>query len=308
MVKHLVTITCTRDKKQMILQSYSIKKFVLAPCIHWVFIEDTATPLEEWHKILDIYYKGIHTLKIIKLEGNENIGGGWFRQEVGKLEAFRYINDGYITLDTKNFFFRDTHLDWKINEGHGLISDTNFNNFDDFINLCSKRLNLPIPKFLHSQDTPFKYQKSIIEKIQKVNFTELINEARQSNIMPCEQVIYDFFSDTTYSEYHVSNEYRKENLIYYTWWWNDGIRDDDFEKIINSKIEILALSRNVWLVKNEKIERVGNWLINEFGFDPTIIKDNLINLMWDPNELCHRQAPFSEEEIIKLDTGAPGEI
>ena len=288
MVKHLVTITCTRDKKQMILQSYSIEKFVLVPCIHWVFIEDTSTSLEEWHEILKMYYNGIHTLKIIKLDVNENVGG-WHRQEIGKLEAFKYINDDYITLDTKNFFFKETYLDWKILEGNGWLSNVDFNYFDEFIDFCSKKLNLPKPQFFNSQDTPFKYQKSVMEKIHKVNFSDLIIEASKLNILACEQVVYDFFTDARYNEYHMSDEYRKEHMIRFIWWWNDLFREEDFEEILNSKYEMLAIHRNFWLVKNEKINLICEWLIKEFNFDQKIINDNLIDLEWDPKDLFHRE-------------------
>lgn len=294
MIKHLLTITCTRDKKQMILQSYSIEKFVLTPCVHWVFIEDTNTSIDEWHEILNVYYKGIHTLKIIKLNVNETVSG-WHRQEIGKLEAFQYINDDYIVFDTKNFFFRETYLNWKISEGNGLLSNTDFNNFDEFIDLCSKMLNLPIPKFFHSQDTPFKFQKNVMEKIQKINFSELIIESQRANIMSCEQVVYDFFSNTIYDESCMSEEYRKEHVMRFIWWFNDSFREDDFEKIYNSKSEVIGIHRNFWVIKNEKINLIGEWLIKEFDFDGKIIKDNLIDLEWDPKELSHQY-------------GAPGEI
>ena len=77
----LVTVACTRDKKLLELQAHSIDRFIEDTCTHWILIEDQNTSIDEWHALLNPYYKK-HQLKIINNAIDQ-----------------KYYNDTFITTD-----------------------------------------------------------------------------------------------------------------------------------------------------------------------------------------------------------------
>ena len=59
----LVTVVCNRDYQQMLLQAESIQKF-LAPCKHWVIVNDEEPDVLFWQENLSKYYTN-HELIVI---------------------------------------------------------------------------------------------------------------------------------------------------------------------------------------------------------------------------------------------------
>ena len=122
----LVTVTCTRDFEQMILQAHSIDVFLTRPCRHWVFVEDQTTELDTWRQALSPWYKK-HKLELLPGRHYDipGINTGWDRQQLIKMEAAKFVRTNtYLVLDSKNFFVKPTNLyNWPVSEGNNLIYD-----------------------------------------------------------------------------------------------------------------------------------------------------------------------------------------
>ena len=61
-MKHLVTVTCNKERHMMVLQAESIQKF-LAPCKHWVIVNEFNVNVDAWKELLTPYYTN-HELEI----------------------------------------------------------------------------------------------------------------------------------------------------------------------------------------------------------------------------------------------------
>ncbi len=188
----LLTITCSHDKLQMLLQAESIQKF-LSPCTHWVVVDDTAISVDEWYSFLSPYYSN-HTLKVVNgadiIPSVYNSKGGWSRQQYYKLDAFRYIKDDYLTLDSKNFFIKKTDInEWDLVVGNGTSANfTDDNNWRDTIVEYAKYFDVPVT-FQHlSILTPFVFHKSVLETI--TDYQKFLEDFADQTVIESEFLLY----------------------------------------------------------------------------------------------------------------------
>jgi len=118
----LVTVTCDRDFRQMLLQAESIQKF-LDPCTHWVIVNEEGADPSKWREALSPYYTN-HNLKLLTHTDFEKYmyvnwphrpdnkwkPNGWFTQQIIKLMIHKFCMCDYLVLDTKCFFIKPTTL------------------------------------------------------------------------------------------------------------------------------------------------------------------------------------------------------
>lgn len=125
----LLTVTCDRDKSQMILQAESLDRYVDKSCEHFVIVNEDNPNLVDWYRDLSSFYKKKHRLILLNrihadctkiekylTEGSRDFHG-WQLQQIQKLLFAYYIEDDYILLDSKNFFINPTDIEqWESDE------------------------------------------------------------------------------------------------------------------------------------------------------------------------------------------------
>ena len=279
-MKHLVTVTCTRDLRQMVLQSHSIAKFVNAKLTHHVFIEDNALPIEYWQSILEKFYSGDKQLCLYDIRVDDP--DGYIRQLYLKIFAAYHVQDDYLILDSKNFFIKDTTLDYDIPEGScDMFELLNFGK--DFPKWVADNYHLPIPNNLWTVHTPFKMKEETCLRLLELNLLEIFRKGLDAGCWPSEFVLYSFFAADKYNKIEWNSTYFK-NKIYHTWWWDNQLNPDEFETIYSTKaIEILGLHKNLWYKKKNNLDKLGklaDWLVTK-GLDRQYVNMATINMRWD---------------------------
>ena len=160
----LVTVVCSRDYNQMLLQAESIQKF-LAPCKHWVIVNDEVPDVLFWQNSLSKYYTK-HELIVIPytdLFENTNNYIGHYTQQVCKLMIVKLIKDDYLILDAKNFFIRPTNTnEWDNILGSGRV---------EFLELPSKE-ELDYPHIVKSDDI-WRMTATVYKEVLHVNMPKL---------------------------------------------------------------------------------------------------------------------------------------
>lgn len=177
----LVTVTCNRDFKQMLLQAKSVQKFLKPGTKHWVFINEEESSMYDidWNFHLSPYYEN-HTLNVIYCDPSywQLKYNGWVIQQVHKLQAVNFVDNDYLLLDSKNFFTVPTDLDTWTHEGCGiLISEKiNFevwNLWNSTSTSYSKELNVPLINIYYAAETPFLIRKNVAKAaVARDNFAE----------------------------------------------------------------------------------------------------------------------------------------
>lgn len=189
----LLTVTCERDLCDMLLQAYSIDKFIQDRCKHHVVIEDGSKSFQEWKDILSPYYTN-HDLVLHYYErpdldfiddfipyphrpdAKSGIGGiGWRRQQVLKMAITAELDcEAVLVLDSKNIFVRPTVLEsWPVRHGNGeyltyqeIQTHSALRSIKDWVHHLRDDWNLVIPdKFAMILETPFVWQTSIVKDI-----------------------------------------------------------------------------------------------------------------------------------------------
>jgi hypothetical protein len=198
----LVTITCNRDWKIMLLQAKSVEKFLKPGTTCWVFINEPREELFkiDWDTLLRPYYKN-HKLKIIHCDPShwDKIHNGWVLQQVHKLLAVRIVNNDYMLIDSKNFFVVDTDLStWK-HEGSGVliskeINEGVWNKWDQTNTLYSAELSYPKIYTYYAAETPYIIRKEIAKNaINKDNFEDWFIDCFNKGIDASEFIYYSYF-------------------------------------------------------------------------------------------------------------------
>lgn len=202
----IVTVTCTRDKWCLALQSYTLEKYVKEPCIHYVIIEDDKTNMHEWEELLFPLYKN-HTLVLITKESYPHIYptsneiGGWHKQQIIKFLAHQLINHNknYIVFDSKNIFIRPIKLENFRYEGCGSTiktSDEWMQYWMPWLKYLSQKLSKPIPNSVWFPITPFVLNKEIVQNLlQTCDFETMAIDATRKNMAVSEFLLYAFFTD-----------------------------------------------------------------------------------------------------------------
>lgn len=190
----LLTITCERDLPDILLQAHTIDKFVTDLDVHRIVIEDGSKSYQEWFDILTPYYTK-HKFELYWFErpdldfskefiqythrpdAKSGIGGlGWRRQQILKLQitATCAKSEAVLVLDSKNIFVRPTSLsDWPVKHGNDeyyylneIYDSPGLFTIRDWIEHLDKVHGLKPPeKFAKILETPFVWQKSIVEKM-----------------------------------------------------------------------------------------------------------------------------------------------
>lgn len=282
---NLVTVTCTRDLKQMILQSHSIDLFVTTPCTHWVFIEDTHLSEEAWLNVLNPYYKR-HTLRLfynyLKDFGK---GLGWTRQQIIKLYAVKQVKDDYLILDSKNFFIKSTNLDWDLIESCGFREEIDNHNSElfgkSFYTFITEYLGKDIGNTFYSPHTPFRVRKQVVRKLLKtLDLFEIYEKCISGGFGQSEFILYSFFTDLDIKECALLYNDYIENSLFYTYWFNRHLKSRPPERT-----EVLGIHRNCYFNKRDDLKELASWL-NKKGIDKDIL-DAVVNMKW-----INRDVPF----------------
>lgn len=266
---NLVTVTCERDHRILLLQAKSIQKFV-EKCTHWIIINDQNPYSIDWQSLLSPYYDNErHILKIIyhdpkywKLAHN-----GWIIQQILKLEAINFVQDDYLLLDSKNFFVVTTDLaTWK-NDGCGVLVSEQINSevyeaWGITNQLYAGRLGMPILKIYYATETPFFIKKEIvIDAITHTNFAEWFIKDSNFKPGPSEFLYYSYFLTKNNHQFKWSRRHHclwpDPNHLYHV---NKWFKESDF-----NLMEICGIHR-VWIERAnlETKQKVVNWL-NDLG-------------------------------------------
>lgn len=201
-MKHLVTVTCPRDRQHMLLQAESLK-YLEDAITHHVII-DADTDITVWQQLLSPYYTR-HTLDL-SLGAQLNptwATHGWRRQQVYKLLAWNRVQDDYLIIDSQNFFIRPCTLaPWAGIQGMGIWNDK-INDYPDRIldpiaeitmhshMTYSRHLAQPICRSVASDGVPFVILKEVMSAY---DIDQLMTEFQQLDCQPVEFVFYNLLA------------------------------------------------------------------------------------------------------------------
>lgn len=273
---NLLTVTCTRDLKQMILQAHSIDVFVTTRCTHWVFIEDTETSREEWIDLLSPFYTR-HTLKLVYNYLTDFDHPGWYRQQILKLYAVKLIQDDYLILDSKNFFIKSSNLDWDLVESSGLVTNIKYSIkglFGDFQIFLKDYLDKDIGDYHYEAWSPFKARKKIVKRILKeMDLFDCFKKCIDRKIYPSEFGLYSWFTDVDLEKNNLHIDDYHKNTRFLTYW-----EDAHLTRPISDNIEVLGIHRDVCYIKDYKLVDLAVDL-SQRGLDQQIL-NNGFNIKW----------------------------
>jgi hypothetical protein len=234
----------------MILQAESIQKF-LAPCTHWVVINDQDADTKKWQKLLEPYYTN-HTLKIWNPNWYNLNGAGWDKQQVYKFTVSQFLDDDYVILDSKNFFIQPCNInDWRDILGCGFLQRvstdwvTTSNSYAEIFKLA------PLEKALSLQ-TPFVFKFDVVHNLDICKFKDI-------KVMPSEFMYY------SYLVYHQLHKYRKPQCRHKIFWPSDYKKDwiTELDRIIVTNPKTLVMGFHRWflgLLSTSELDLVNEWL------------------------------------------------
>lgn len=288
----IVTVTCSRDLPQVILQVHSINKFARVPVRHHIFIEDYDMSVNEWDVKLKPHYSRPNKLFLHYglLPKDFLSGDGWVRQQILKLEAADIVNQDYLVLDSKNFLIKDTIFNYTLNEGCYLRvpSDGIFPTLKPFIPFMQEYLKKDLPNHYFIAHTPFRIIKQNARKLlHECNVRRMFKTASDQGIRPSEFMLYSVYSNPeliNMDQTEWDSTYNVNNINYHTWWWNEMIKSHEFEKIYTSTVDFLGIHKNVWAEKNEKLQQLSHWLITK-GLNSKFVNDATIAMNWGDTSL-----------------------
>jgi hypothetical protein len=180
----------------MVLQAESVQKF-LAPCIHWVIINEEIVDIAKCKSALSPYYKN-HTLRLLTLKDFKPINStqGWVRQQVLKLRISEFTDNDYLLIDTKFFFVKPTNLDfWKDKIGNGNLYTLNnsvYSCWKPASQLYADKLNLPIINDVFFA-FPFKIKIEYLKDVD-MDFLQACLLLKPENGYASEFVLYSYLA------------------------------------------------------------------------------------------------------------------
>ena len=289
-MKHLVTVTCNKERHLMLLQAESIHKF-LEPCCHWIIVNEKITDIEAWEEYLSPFYSR-HELKIISqqqlFENKENIYGH-FTQQVCKLKIANLIKDDYLILDSKNFFIKPSDInEWDSYIGSGIIEFVNeppddyldyqpYKNGNDksWVNAIEQYKNMldlkVTPLYFLKPITPFKIEYEVLKNsniLDDIFYKLLFIDGRKINYGISEFILYSFLAYDKIvpgKNTVIDNNHIKNICISYFPSSFDLFLDEKFsvDKLItiNSRIKIFGFHRK--FLKNcgpKQIKQINEYL------------------------------------------------
>jgi len=268
---NLVTVTCLKDFNQMRLQAESVQRF-LAPCTHYVIVNDEHIDKRMWSNILTPYYTN-HNL--VLLFPNWNMYGhksghhsGWMKHQVYKMIISEQLHDDYVAIDSKNFFIKPCSLDnWRNIIGSGRIEPVReeYEKWVRSINLYADYFNLKLLE-QHTtlcSETPFVFKIDILKKISNMQqvFTDLYwNNGIGNECILYSYLIRDQLPDTLLPPKHL------------TWWrCNKPITNQELIDI-DSNRELLVFGIHREFIQEadmHSIQLLNEWL-NSLGLTTKI--------------------------------------
>jgi hypothetical protein len=283
----LVTVVCIRDYNQMLLQAESIQKF-LAPCRHWVIVNDEVPDVAFWQNGLSKYYTN-HELVVIPytdLFENTNNYIGHYTQQVCKLMIVKLIKDDYLILDAKNFFVKPTNTnEWDDILGSGRVEFLELPPVEEFnyphlikladiwkmtVAIYKEVLHLELPDFFLSPLTPFKIQADVLLNYEDLDLlydllsTWKYERELRTNIGPSEFIFYSFLCKDLIQLHKNVTLIAIENKYHTCWHLPDIDFDINFpQKEIddNKNIKVLGLHHKFLnTCSTEQINRINDWL------------------------------------------------
>lgn len=185
----LVTVTCNKDFKQLILLAESVSLFVDDPIEHVVIVNEDDVNLIDWYKHLKKYYTK-HTITLlnkfdydyqsllIPRDLNYDSVSGWYTQQLQKLLIAYFIDDDYVVIDSKNFFIRNCNLSQWDNVVGNFIT---YLKYDPNIDLRWDLTNKYYAEFFNTDPiyempsftTPFKINRNLITEATQFTFDTL---------------------------------------------------------------------------------------------------------------------------------------
>lgn len=211
----LVTVTCNRDYKHMVLQAESIQMH-LEPCVHWVIVNELNPDKNFWKNSLQPFYTK-HKLNLIFPEYFPT-GRGWIRQQMYKFWIHKFIKDDYLILDSKNFFIRPCSLSLWDNflDEINVVLLNKGDKFDDGLfelsSLYSNYLKIPEVRRTIRIHTPFVFKSMILDTIP--NFDNFL----------------EWFSDTVVFLKDDPSAFQSEFFLYSMLVEHLGLLDKNFKK------------------------------------------------------------------------------
>lgn len=193
-MKDLVTVTCNKHLNQMTLQSESIQMH-LAPCTHWVIVNEKNADTKMWRETLSPFYTN-HKLNLI-FSNDEFEGIGWHTQQSYKFWIYKYINDDYLILDSKNFFIRPSSVEaWIQNFLKQQISlDNKMEGWHSIMKAYAYHIGIDNPMRSMRIHTPFVFEKVVLDSIE--DFDEFLKwfSKVHSKGSKSEFIYYSFLAD-----------------------------------------------------------------------------------------------------------------
>jgi len=267
----IVTVTCKKDKLDMIRQAKSIDK-CLDGVRHWVIINDiTQNKLpydtKNWYASLSPLYVN-NELRIMPIPFTHK-DGGYMTQQLCKLWIWQLIQADYMILDSKSFFLKpcDITTDWNhINGGCGYVGNYEklYNGkFIKTIETYSEKLKLKTNYEQLAMGVPFIFKNDVMKSVD--NWDDLLrffhaDENNEPNITPSEFLLYSILSKNPKHSGPIS----RHHLLMPEHSWAD------WEHALTTwkKPEILVGSiHRGWIAKltQSELTIVNTWLANQ-GF------------------------------------------
>jgi hypothetical protein len=178
---NLLTVTCLRDKQDILRQAQSIQLY-LQPCTHWIVINEEYPDESFWRSLLEPYYTR-HTLKLFfsnwkywKMNSLQHWRykpkhpQGYKIQQVYKLLMSELIRDDYLIVDSDTFFIRPCSTDdWSDIVGSGrTLSFNSLNKQDrDSVFRWANKLNLKVPELFFDNCVPYVFNYNTLSTVPK---------------------------------------------------------------------------------------------------------------------------------------------
>jgi hypothetical protein len=274
----------------MLLQAQSIDKFLLDRSTHWVVIQNSDKPIQEWVDALSPYYKRHCQLRFFdsrsyKKTLSEHLLNprhtAWIDQQLLKLLVVdRIDSDSYLVLDSKNMFIKPTKLfECPQYEGNGSNVEEEWEKevWDSWIEFLENVLGKQRPASYWKPHTPFRLKTSVVKEILKDNpRLELLFDHVHNNI-PVHKPVSEFI---LYRFYSNNDSKTTSNPFSFNFWGENETVTDFTECLNNADIKILGFHRHfICHQTDDCISEIQKKLI-DLGFDSYLINQVFDKSYW----------------------------
>ncbi len=250
-MQNLVTVTCLRDREQMLLQAESLR-YLQSPITHHVIVQESSLD-SSWSSLLGPYYS-THQLVLTLAEPcptNRFLDHPWSNQQYHKLAVYQRIQDSYLILDSKNFFIRTCSLDdWANSTGCGSQEYYHraANDFSSTITEYSQYFDIPVQPWHLCHQTPFHISHQVM---QNFDIAKLLRDFMNFNCMPSEFIFYSCMMKSLGIKF-------TQKQLHYTVWPNMPIIPD----IRWSNSSCLVAGIHPTIIEQYK-HSINSWLISQ---------------------------------------------